>query len=114
MTHAIVSIVFLVLLLLVANPFDFWMPTTVQYLSVAAVAVVGALYAGLIYKERPRDEREESLRGNSGRAAYLVGVGVLILGVVVPILNGGHPSLWVLGALAAMVVAKVLHNAMSS
>ena len=114
MTHLVVSVVFLILLLLMANPFDFWMPTSIAYLSVAAVALVGALYAGLVYKEYPRDEREEGIRGSAGRVAYLVGIVVLILGIAVPIFMNDHPSVWVIGALAAMVIAKVVHNWMLS
>lgn len=113
MTHAIVSLVFLILLALVANPFDFWMPTAQAYLTVAAIAVVGALYAGLVYKEGTRDEREAHLRSEAARLGYIVGIVFLIAGIAAPILQGGHPSLWVVGALAAMVVARIASRGIS-
>lgn len=102
----IVAVVFVLLLVLLANPFSLWMPTGLQYTTVAALVVVAAIFAGLVTGEKVRDEREEELRAQSARYGYLAGIIVLTLGIAVPILMGGHASPWVLTALGVMIVVR--------
>ncbi len=113
MTNFIVSASLLALLVLLANPLGFWMPTALAYMTVAALAVVGALYTGLLYKESSRDEREKALRGSAARVGYLTGILILILGIAIPVLQGGQPSPWVIGAIAAMVIARITSRVIS-
>lgn len=102
----IVAAVFVLLLAFFANPFGLWMPTTLQYMGVAALVVVAAIFAGLVMGEQARDEREEEIRAQSARAGYLAGIVVLTLGIIVPILMGDHANPWVLTALGAMIVVR--------
>lgn len=110
--HAlIVSLAFLFILLAFANPLSLWMPTELQYLTVAAFVVVAALFAGLFFKEHARDEREEALRARAARVGYLVGVGALVVGVSFQALSGAHVDPWLLGALGVMVLARLFIRA---
>ena len=72
-----------------------------------AVMIVFVLFATMIWKERARDEREVVHRMIAARAGFLVGSGVLVLGIAVQSfahsVNG-----WLVGALVAMVVAKAI------
>lgn len=102
----IVTLVFALLLFFLANPFYWWMPTELEYLTIAALAVVAALFAGLVMGEKARDEREVELRARAARAGYLAGIFTLTLGVVVPVLAGDHASPWVLAALGVMVLVR--------
>lgn len=105
---SIVAVVFVLLLVFLANPFGLWMPTGLQYMTVAALVVVAAIFAGLVMGEKARDEREEELRAKSARAGYLAGIIVLTLGTAVPIIMGGHASPWVLTALGVMIVVRFI------
>lgn len=103
---AVVTGVLIILLVFLANPFGLWMPTELEYLTLAAVVVVAAVFAGLVTGERVRDEREEALRAHAARAGYLTGIFILTGATAVTVLSGGHADPWVLGALGAMVLVR--------
>jgi len=103
---SIVSLAFILLLLCLVNPFGFWMPTELEYITVAALAVVSAVFAGLILGEKARDEREEALRAHAARAGYLTGVFMLTLSIAVTVLTGAHVDMWIPLTLAAMVIVR--------
>lgn len=103
----IVTVIFVLLLVFLLNPFGLWMPAELEYLMVAAVAVVAALFAGLIMGEKARDEREEQIRATSARAGYLAGIFILTLSIAVTVLQGGHVNEWIVGTLAAMVLVRM-------
>ena len=103
----LVSLSLLILLLLLANPFELWMPSSLAYLSVVCLAVVAVLFAGLVYMEHPKDEREQVMRDSAGRLGYLVGVIILTAAVVISVISGDHANPWVIGALGAMVLSRL-------
>ena len=105
--HIIASIVLLGSLFLLANPFDYWMLSQFQLLVVGAVAVITAIFIGLLFKDEGRDEREVALRAHAARAGYVAGIAVLVLSFIVEILMGMKPSVWTIVALAAMIVARL-------
>ncbi|XKT74214.1 MAG: hypothetical protein ACJKTH_02580 [Patescibacteria group bacterium UBA2163] len=102
-----VSSVFVLLLLLLINPLDWWMPQEIVYLAVALLAVVAAIFAGMIFGEQARDEREETLRARAARAGYLVGVFVLTLAIAVTVLRGDYIDIWIPITLISMVLVRV-------
>ena len=103
----ITTIVFILLLIFFWNPLQLWMPETAVYMIVGGLFVVVAIYAGLILREKPRDEREEKHRASAGRIGFLAGV--VILAVAIGFQSFlSHPDLWLIGALGAMVVSKLL------
>ena len=104
----IVGVSFLVILVLLANPFGLWTPHEWEYIAVAALAVVAILFAGVMFQESSNDEREESLRNNAARSGYLAGILILTGGVVVTALMGEPENLWLIGALAGMVIARLV------
>lgn len=110
--HIIASLALVIALVFLANPFDFWMPSEFQLVVAGAVAVIAAVFVGLVYQDEGRDEREVELRGKSARVGYIAGVVVLTLCVVYGLVVGEHANLWVLGALGAMILARIVHRAM--
>lgn len=82
------------------------MPSELEYIIVGALVVVGSIYAGLVLGEGGRDERGIELRAKTARAGYLAGIILLMLGVLVPVVTGGHVNVWVLTALGAMIAAR--------
>jgi hypothetical protein len=77
------------------------------------MATQGILLAGIIalalfvWRESIADERESLHRMAISRIAYLVGAGVLVAGIVVQSVRGVVDP-WLVWALMAMVVAKVV------
>jgi hypothetical protein len=105
--HIVASFALVIALVFLANPLDFWMPTEFQHIVAGAVAVIAAVFIGLVYRDEGRDEREVALRGRAARYGYLAGIVVLVMSVVVALSTGAHPSAWVLGALAAMILTRL-------
>lgn len=105
--HIVVSFALVMSLVFLWNPFDFWMPTELELIIAGAVAVIASLYVGLIYNDFGRDEREQALRARAGRLGYLAGIVVLSCSIVFSLVYGMHPDLWVLVALAVMILARL-------
>lgn len=98
--------VLVVLLIAVTDPFMYWMPPAAGMLALVIAAGCIALFAGLVVRERGGDERDLANRSFAGRAAYLAGILVLTVALVVKGMN--HTlDLWVPLALGVMIVAKV-------
>jgi cell division protein FtsW (lipid II flippase) len=99
------TVLFVAAVLLV-NPFHIWMPEMVHMTMLAVlVAAVGAL-AVFVVRERATDERDDAHRAFAGRAAFLAGSAVLLLGIVMQ--TFAHTlDPWLVIALLAMVLAKV-------
>ncbi len=64
-------------------------------------------FALLVWRERVSDEREQLHRMMTGRSAYLVASGILIVGIVAESL-GGQVDRWLVFALIAMVLTKII------
>jgi len=98
--------VLIVLLVLLVNPFDVFMPTMMEMLMVAVAGVLFLFFAGFFWKEKAVDEREELHRFLAARFAYLIGAGILMTAILVQ--SFAHNlDVWVVGALIAMLLAKV-------
>jgi len=107
MAEIILSFVFLVLLGACVDPFHLWMPTPVQMLALSLLIVAGVIYAGLLFRERPRDEREALHVARSSRGGYLVGV-VGLVAIVVYRTATGSTDKSAIVVLAAMVIVRLL------
>lgn len=105
--HILTAIIFVGLLVLLSDPFMLWMPPQAQMLALLAVAVLACVWAGFVMYERAHDEREVVHKMHAGRVAYLSGVAVLTLALVVQGLAHAIDP-WVSAALAVMVVSKLV------
>ncbi|MDE1945148.1 MAG: hypothetical protein KGI03_02625, partial [Patescibacteria group bacterium] len=54
----LIALALVALLGLLANPWMVWMPTPALMAAVLFVAILVALYAGFVYRERAADERD--------------------------------------------------------
>lgn len=88
------------------NPFEVWMPDmahmTVLGVTVAAFGVLSLF----IVHETSEDERDDAHRMLAGRAAFMAGSLVLLVGIVVQTLADNLDS-WLVVALVSMVIAKL-------
>ena len=106
----LITLALVVLLVLLGNPFMFWMPSMLATTLLLAAALLAVVYAGFILKENGGDERDVLHRMLASRAAYLTGVGILTLALLVQGLMY-HIDPWIPLALALMVTAKVVARA---
>ena len=103
-----VTIIFGLVLILLLNPFEFFMPDRLVYIMLGSVVVLFGLYVSFIAKESPKDERERLHRFVANRFAYLLGTGTLVIGIVFQGLTESNIDPWLLLVLGVMVVAKIV------
>jgi putative Ca2+/H+ antiporter (TMEM165/GDT1 family) len=105
--ESVVSILLIVLLVIFLNPSrGLWMPSMLMSMVLLIFVVVFIVFAVFVWKETTRDEREEQHRQRSGRVSFLCGAACLVIGIVTQTLHGRLDP-WLLGALSAMVLAKI-------
>ena len=96
----------MVLLFTLTDPFMYWMPIATQMIALTIATALVCFWAGFIIREGAGDERETVLRMHAGRAAFLSGVIVLTLALVIQGLAHAIDP-WIPAALAVMVFAKL-------
>ena len=100
------AVVLILLLVLILNPFDFWMPTMAHMTLLGAAIVVFGLFASFMLREDAGDEREGAHRLLAGRAAFLTGSALLILGIIYQ--SYSHAlDVWLVVVLVGMLLAKM-------
>lgn len=102
----ILTICIIILAILLLNPFDFWMPNMLVICILAVILGLFGLFAGLVLREKSKDERDDIHKGLAGRNAFLVGSVVLILGIVVQGYTHAIDS-WLVLAFISMIITKV-------
>lgn len=103
----LVAIVLLGIAILFLNPFHFWMPDMALLLMLGCLLTVFGAFAALILREQAQDEREETHRMRSGRAAFLVGATILVIGIAYQGSTLHVVDSWLVVALCGMVLAKL-------
>jgi len=102
----LIAVFLIVLLVLFVNPFDFWMPDMLVMMMVTVLAVLYFIFAGFVWKEKARDERESMHKMLASRVSFLSGSLVLVLGVIVQSMTHSL-DIWLVYALSVMLVAKI-------
>jgi hypothetical protein len=92
---------------LVVDPLGWWMPGMLAMLLLAALFVLVCAFAVFVLRERTGDEREVAHRAAAGRAAFLAGSAVLLVGIIAEDLAHALDP-WLVWALIAMVAAKAV------
>ncbi|PIQ68066.1 MAG: hypothetical protein COV91_06085 [Candidatus Taylorbacteria bacterium CG11_big_fil_rev_8_21_14_0_20_46_11] len=103
---SLIPLILAVLLFFLFNPFDWWMNGLVYMCVVGAVLVLFGVFALFVWKEKARDEREESHALFAGRTAYLLGGLTLVVGIVVQ--SFAHAiDPWLPSTLLVMILGKM-------
>lgn len=97
----------IVCLLLSSNLFATIMPSSVVMLLIAVFVAAFGLFAVLIWRENPRDEREAHLLLSADRLGFLTGASVLSVALIVTSLRHESTNLLAL-ALSSMILAKLI------
>ena len=106
MKEVAASFVLVVLLVLILNPLHFWMPMPVHIMILGALAAAFGAIAVFVLRENAVDEREAAHRSFAGRVAFLVGAGMLVIGIALQSLQHAV-DVWLVGVLVFMIVAKM-------
>jgi hypothetical protein len=102
----LVGLGLLVLLFIIFNPWNTFMPGYVVMGFLIAAVVLYAAFVTFIWQENHGDEREQFHRLFADRVAYLAGSALLLIGIVVGELQHALDP-WLIYALALMVIAKI-------
>ncbi|PIS04922.1 MAG: hypothetical protein COT81_03835 [Candidatus Buchananbacteria bacterium CG10_big_fil_rev_8_21_14_0_10_42_9] len=100
--------ILILLLTLFLNPFKLYMADMYLMMIAAGLIVAFAIFAGFIWKEKGRDERETWHIMLSGRMAFLAGALVLVVAILVESFKHQAPDPWLVAALGVMVLAKII------
>ncbi len=98
----LIGAIVLICLLLSSNIFSGFMPSSVVMLIIAVFIAAFSLFAVLIWRENPRDERETHILLSSDRFGFLTGAVVLSIGLIITTLRHGSTNFLAL-ALSAMI-----------
>ncbi len=101
-----VAILLIVLVILIWNPFHFWMPDMMLMSMLASVLVVFGAFASFVLRENVRDEREGLHRLLAGRMAFLLGSVVLVIGITVQAYSHAV-DIWLVLTLTVIILAKI-------
>ncbi len=105
--HVVIAALLAFFLLTLADLIPFWMPMMGEMTALLVVVVLLLVWSGFVMQEVAHDEREVLLKMRSGRVAYLSGLGVLMVALIVQGLSHAIDP-WIAVALAVMVVAKLV------
>ncbi len=104
--QTILGLILVILLVLISDPFMWWMPPMGEMVVLILLTVAVCVWAGLVFKESSGDERELVHQGAAGRAAYLAGLGLLTVALLVQGFNHQIDG-WITLTLGVMVVVKL-------
>jgi len=102
----LVTILFLFLVIFSCDPMLSFIPIGMQKGLVILMVVVFGFFAGSVWHERPRDEREEKHAHLAGRVGYLSGIAVLVVGITYQVFMASV-DIWLPVALLAMIIGKL-------
>jgi len=105
--ETLLSLALIILLIFFINPFNFWMPDSMEMLMLFAMLFVFAVFTSFVWKENPKDEREALHRMLAGRYAFLAGSIVLVIGMTIEVFKHSL-DVWLPLALGAMILAKIV------
>lgn len=104
--HLGIAVLLVVFLVLLTDPFMYWMPMGAQMAALLGAATLAAVWSGFVMYEHAPDEREAVHRMQAGRLAYLSGVVVLTVALVAQGLAHDIDP-WISLALGTMVLVKL-------
>lgn len=102
----IISFSLISLLIFFINPFNLLMPQPLHPFMVPFLVILFIIFAGLLWKETPGDEREQLHKFIASRFAYFAALAALILGVVLQSFKGEIDP-WLIISLCVALLAKI-------
>src|SRR5579872_378397 len=104
--EVIISILLVVLLVFFLRPLPTSMPTSMHVVMAPLLIVLFVIFASVMWREIPGDEREQLHKFISARFAYVASVAILVVGVAVQSIQKVVDP-WLVSALCIILLAKV-------
>ena len=105
----LISGVLILMLLLLINPFHFWMPNFLLMLILTILSATFLIFASLFWREKPKDERENFHSMTAGRISYLSGITTLIVGLIYQSIKH-EIDIWLPIAITVMLISKIISH----
>ncbi len=103
----IISIALIGLLAFFIDPMNLLMPSQMHPFMIPSLVILFIIFAALLWKEKPGDEREQLHKFIAARFAYFAGVFVLVIGIVLQ--NENHSvDPFLIIAVSVMLLAKII------
>lgn len=102
----VVASTLIVLVVLLLNPFHFYMPGMMVMTILALALVAFGFIASFILREQVGDERDSVHKTRAGRLAFLAGSGVTIIAILVQSQTHSVDP-WIVLTLSVMVITKI-------
>jgi hypothetical protein len=102
----IVSLILILSLFTFLKGPELLMPMTANSMALVLFVALFAVFVGLIFRESSSDEREKLHKLEAGRIAYLVGISVITLGIVIQSFSYDIDP-WLFYALISMIIVKI-------
>ena len=103
----IISILLIGLLVFFINPLDLLMPHMLHPFMIPFLVVLFILFAALLWKETPGDEREQMHKFMASRYAYFAVISTLIVGIIAQSFQGEIDP-WLAIAVCIALLAKII------
>jgi nicotinamide riboside transporter PnuC len=102
----IAALIIILLSVLLVDPLKLWMPSGVQMTLLVFLILAFTFFAVFVWNEKGQDEREQLHIIQAGRLAFLIGSGIIIVGIIYQSYQQAIDP-WLVISLVAMVVAKI-------
>ncbi len=102
----VISLALIGLLVFFINPLNLLMPQPLHPFMVPFLAVFFIIFAGLLWREAPGDEREQFHKFIASRFAYFTVIATLVVGVVIQSFKGEIDP-WLIIAICIALLAKI-------
>lgn len=99
------TLVILGIAILFLNPTHLTMPDSLSAMLSLGVIIAFLFFVAVLWREKAEDERDQLHIMHAGRASYIVGVGLLVLGILLQALDH-EVDPWLVITLCGMVIAK--------
>ncbi len=103
----VISVILIGLLVFFINPLDLLMPQPLHPFMAPFLVVLFIVFAGLLWKETPGDEREQLHKFIASRFAYFAVITTLVAGVIFQSFKGEIDP-WLIMAICIALLAKIL------
>lgn len=102
----IISLILIGLLVFFLNPLNLIMPQQMHPLMIPVLVILFIIFAGVLWRESPGDERQELHKFIASRIAYFAGTAILIVGIVMQSIHHVIDP-WLVIAICSMLLAKI-------
>ncbi len=109
MKRLILAIIIVLVGIVALEPFGIVMPTEAQMIGAGVLLGVMAFAIGLLWQEKPNDEREEALIDQRGKHAFYVGLTVGSIGLVYGAF-AHSVDWWLVAVVGSMLLIKLVRK----